>query len=75
LTSEAIPLRFDCGHGGPNGVVTVTKKTEDVVADFNQRVLMSLVVEMQNLCETVERIKLQVFAMAKENDILVPSGD
>jgi hypothetical protein len=53
----------------------MTEKQNEVAADFTARVLMSLVVEVQNLCENVERIKAQVYAMAKENDVFIPSGD
>lgn len=53
----------------------MTKKQDEVTADFNTRILMALVVEVQDLCENVERIKAQVYAMAKENDVLIPSGD
>jgi hypothetical protein len=42
----------------------VKKKTDD---GFTQRVLMSLVVDVQALAENVERVQTQVFAMTKEN--------
>ncbi|WP_439925545.1 hypothetical protein [Nitrobacter sp. JJSN] len=51
------------------------KKTKDAEADFTQRMLMSLVVDMHHLCETVERTKVQVFAMAKENGVPIPKWD
>jgi hypothetical protein len=36
---------------------------------FTQRVIMSLVFDITTLAEGVERIKVQVFAMAKERGI------
>lgn len=39
---------------------------------FTQRVLMSLVVDVTCLAENVERVKVQVFAMARENGIALP---
>lgn len=43
-----------------------------VAAGFTQRVLMSLVVDLGCLLETVERIKVQVFAMANEEGVHIP---
>lgn len=49
------------------------KKTEE--ADFTQRVLMSLVVDVQALAENVERVKAQVFVAARENGVNIPKWD
>ncbi|MGB3490803.1 MAG: hypothetical protein WBA62_22160 [Xanthobacteraceae bacterium] len=49
------------------------KKTED--ADFTQRVLMSLVVDMKVHVETVERIQAQIAALAKEHGVAIPTGE
>lgn len=45
---------------------------EDADVGFTQRVLMSLVVDVTYLTENVERVKVQVFALAKENGVHVP---
>lgn len=45
---------------------------DDATAGFTQRVLMSLVVDVTCLVETVERIKVQVFTMARENEVHIP---
>ena len=47
---------------------------DEAAADegFTQRVLMSLVVDVTCLAENVERVKVQVFAMARENGIAIP---
>lgn len=46
---------------------------EDAADDgFTQRVLMSLVVDITCLAENVERVKVQVFAMARENGVHIP---
>lgn len=45
---------------------------EEATAGFTQRVLMSLVVDVTCLAENVERVKVQVFAMARENGIAIP---
>ncbi|WP_157043601.1 hypothetical protein [Nitrobacter hamburgensis] len=51
------------------------KKTEDVEVNFTQRVLMSLLVDVTYLVENAERVKTQVFAMAKENGVPIPKWD
>ena len=48
---------------------------EDADAGFTQRVLMSLVVDVTCLAENVERVKIQVFAMAKENGVFIPPSE
>ena len=48
---------------------------KDSDAGFTQRVLMSLVVDVLCLLETVERVKVQVFAMANENGVHIPKED
>lgn len=57
------------------------KKSAVVVGDqdeaevgFTQRVLMSLIIDVTCLAENVERVKVQVYAMARENGIAVPRG-
>lgn len=45
---------------------------DEATAGFTQRVLMSLVVDVTCLAENVERVKVQVFAMARENGIPIP---
>lgn len=49
------------------------RKTED--ADFTQRVLMSLVVDMQAHVETVERMQAQIAALAEEHGVAIPTGE
>lgn len=51
------------------------KSSDDAEVGFTQRVLMSLVVDMTCLVESVERAKVQVFAMARENGIALPVED
>lgn len=51
------------------------KKTEDAAGDFTQRVLMSLVVDVQAMAENVERTKTQVFVLAKENGVHIPKWE
>jgi hypothetical protein len=51
------------------------KKTKDVEADFTQRVLMSLVVDLHYLCENVERTRIQIEALAKEHRVAIPVWD
>lgn len=55
----------------------MTKKIKDEDADvgFTQRVLMSLVVDVQAMEENAERVRVQVFAMAKENGVHIPKRD
>lgn len=45
---------------------------EEASTGFTQRVLMSLVVDVTCLAENVKRVKVQVFAMARENGIPIP---
>lgn len=40
--------------------------------DFTERVLMSLVVDVTQLQDTVERVKVQVYTLAKERGIEPP---
>jgi hypothetical protein len=51
------------------------KKTKDVEADFTQRVLMSLVVDHHYLCESAERARIQIEALAKEHGVAIPVWD
>jgi hypothetical protein len=48
---------------------------EDIEVGFTQRVLMSLVVDVTYLAENAERVKVQVFAMARENGVHIPPQD
>jgi hypothetical protein len=45
---------------------------DEAEAGFTQRVLMSLVVDVTCLAENVERVKVQVFALARENGVPIP---
>lgn len=45
---------------------------QDETAGFSQRLLMSLVVDISTLHETVEQVMVKVFTMAKENGVPVP---
>lgn len=45
---------------------------DDAEVGFTQRVLMSLIIDVTCLAENVERVKVQVFAMARENGIAIP---
>jgi hypothetical protein len=47
----------------------------DAEAGFTQRVLMSLVVDVTCLAQNVERVKVQVMALARENGVPIPSED
>lgn len=58
-----------------------TEKRSAVVGDeaaatdgFTERVLLSLVVDISLLHESVERVKVQVFALAKERNIPIPKA-
>lgn len=48
---------------------------EDADVGFNQLMLMSLIVDVTCLAKNVERMKVQVFALAKENDVLAPQQE
>lgn len=48
--------------------------SEKEKAEFIKRVLLSLVVDVSDLVETVERTKVQVFAMAKGHGIKIPAA-
>lgn len=45
---------------------------DDSETDFTDRVLLSLVFDVTCLAENVERVKVQVFALAKERGIKPP---
>ncbi len=45
---------------------------DDAEVGFTQRVLMSLIIDVTCLAENVERVKVQVYAMARENGITIP---
>lgn len=44
----------------------------DATAGFTQRILLSLVVDVTELHETTERLKIQVYTLAKANGITPP---
>lgn len=46
--------------------------TADQDTDFTERVLLSLVFDVTLLAKSVERVKVQVFALAKERGIEPP---
>jgi hypothetical protein len=48
---------------------------EDEEANFTQRVLMSLVVDVHYLCENADRIRVQTEALARENGVAIPKWD
>ena len=43
-------------------------------AEFTTRVLLSLIVDINQLVETVERTKVAVFALAQEHGIEIPAA-
>jgi len=45
---------------------------EDTADGFTERVLMSLVMDISQLEETVERVRVQVTTLAKEKGLKVP---
>jgi hypothetical protein len=53
---------------------TVVVGDEDVEEGFTQRVLMSLVVDVTCLAEDVERVRVQVTALARANGVPIPKG-
>jgi hypothetical protein len=48
------------------------KKSND--DGFIERVLISLIMDMETLAEAAERIRVQVFVLAKERGIEVPAA-
>jgi hypothetical protein len=48
------------------------KKSND--DGFIERVLMSLIMDLESLSEVVERTRIQVFVLAKERGIEVPAA-
>lgn len=63
---------MNTGHKKTSKVVS---GDEDADVGFNQLMLMSLIVDVTCLAKNVERMKFQVFALAKENDIFVPTDE
>jgi hypothetical protein len=55
--------------------VSVSVGDEDDMAGFTQRVLMSLVLDVTYLAKNVERVKVQVMALARENGVPIPPDD
>lgn len=47
-------------------------QANEVELDFTERVLLSLVFDVTCLAENVERVKVQVLAMAREKGIPIP---
>jgi hypothetical protein len=52
----------------------MAKKTKSD-ADFTQRVLMSLVVDLQAHLELADRLRIQIEALAKEHGVAIPAFD
>jgi hypothetical protein len=50
----------------------VTGEETDTTEEFTERVLLSLVVDISLLHESIERVRVQVFALAKERGIESP---
>lgn len=50
----------------------VVTEGQDLETDFTERVLLSLVFDVTCLSENVERVKVQVLALAKEHGIEPP---
>jgi hypothetical protein len=48
------------------------KKSND--DGFTERVLMSLIMDVNALAETEERIRVQIFTLAKERGIKIPAA-
>ena len=46
--------------------------TDNIETDFTDRVLLSLVFDVTCLAENVERVKVQVFAIARERGLEPP---
>lgn len=59
-------LRMSTKNERKSAVVTEGSDTE---IEFTDRVLLSLVFDVTCLAENVERVKVQVFALAKERGI------
>ncbi|MEH6950608.1 hypothetical protein V4R08_04570 [Nitrobacter sp. NHB1] len=53
----------------------MTTQIEEADPQFTARVLMSLVVDVAALAENVERMKVQIHAMAKENGVYIPDDE
>lgn len=51
---------------------TLSIGDEDAADGFTERVLLSAVLDISQLAKTVERVKVQVFTLAKEKGIKVP---
>jgi hypothetical protein len=49
-------------------------KSKKEIAEVTARVLMSLVMDVNQLVETVERSKVQVFTLAREYGIDIPAA-
>lgn len=57
---------------GVTSVKSNVVKTENLEVDengFTERVLLSLVVDISMLHETVERVRVQVYALAKQHGV------
>lgn len=48
------------------------RANEPEETDFTERVLLSMVFDISLLHETVQRIRVQVFAMAKDRGLSIP---
>jgi hypothetical protein len=49
--------------------------SEKETAEFTRRILLALVVDVSQLVETAERLKVQVFTLAKEHGIKPPKAE
>ena len=49
--------------------------SDEDTAGFTQRMLMSMVLDLSCLAKDVERVKVQVFALARENGVPLPHDD
>jgi hypothetical protein len=56
------------------GAVKRSRATVETDDGFTERVLMSLVMDITQLEETVERVKVQVITLAKEKGVSVPES-
>jgi hypothetical protein len=52
-----------------------TPMSEKETAEFTRRILLALVVDVSQLVETAERLKVQVFTLAKEHGIKPPKAE
>lgn len=56
-----------------SGLVEVGDE-DNATVGFTERVLMSMVVDISQLAENVERVKVQVFTLAREHGVVPPAS-